>query len=104
MIEQRKEGMSSSNASVTRDQFVAAPDQVSSELDGDAVILNLNSGVYFGLDPVGARVWELLQQPRTIDEIRGAMLHEFDVDPDQCHRDLVELLEQMRTKGLVNVA
>ena len=93
--------MSSSNGSTSQRQFVAAPDQVSSDLDGDAVILNLNSGVYFGLNPVGARVWELLQQPRTIDEICGAVRQEFEVEPERCQRDLINLIEQMRTQGLV---
>ena len=96
--------MSSSNGSTSQHQFVAAPDQVSSDLDGDAVILNLNSGVYFGLNPVGARVWELIQQPRTIDEICDAVRQEFEVDSDRCQRDLTNLLEQMRTEGLINVA
>lgn len=96
--------MSSSDTSSPPRQFVAAADQVSSDLDGEAVILNLNSGVYFGLNPVGARVWELLQQPRTINEICGAMHQEFGVDPDRCQRDMIELLEHMRTEGLVDVA
>ena len=93
--------MSSPNASPSQRQFVAAPDQVSSDLDGDAVILNLNSGVYFGLNPVGARVWELLQEPRTVDEICGTVRQEFEVEPDRCRRDLINLLEQMRNEGLV---
>ena len=44
--------------------------QVSVELAGEAVILNLGSGMYYGLDPVGARIWELLQEPRTVAEIK----------------------------------
>lgn len=83
---------------------VAAPDQVSSDLDGEAVILNLSSGVYFGLDPVGARVWELLQERRTVGDICATMRGEFDVEPERCERELMDLLEQMRTEGLVDVA
>ena len=89
------------HGSISQRQFVAAPDQVSSDLDGDAVILNLNSGVYFGLNPVGARVWELLQEPRTVDEICGTVRQEFEVELDRCRRDLINLLEQMRNEGLV---
>jgi hypothetical protein len=68
------------------------------------VILNLNSGVYFGLNPVGARVWELLQEPRTVADVCATVRGEFDVEPERCERELMDLLEQMRTEGLVDVA
>ena len=79
----------------------AAKDQVSSDMGGEAVILGLNRGVYYGLDPVGTFVWNLIQKPRTIASIRDAILDEYDVDPEQCERDLFALLEQLTAEGLV---
>jgi hypothetical protein len=81
---------------------VAARDQVSCDLDGEAAILS--RGVYYGLDPVGARVWELLQVPRRVPEIRDALLDEYEVDAERCERDLLALLEQLADKQLIDVA
>ena len=46
---------------------VAIPEQVCGELEGEAVILNLRSGIYFGLSAVGARIWQHIQEPRRVD-------------------------------------
>jgi hypothetical protein len=81
-----------------------APGQLSSKLGDEMVILHLESGVYYGLDTVGARIWELAQQSRTVGEIRDQIVSEFDVAPRQCEEDLMQLLEQMQSQGLVQVA
>jgi coenzyme PQQ synthesis protein D (PqqD) len=79
-------------------------DAVFKELDGEAVILNLESRTYFGLNAVGTRVWTLLQEHGSLDDVFQALCQEFEVDPAVLERDLVGLVEQMRAKGLVNVA
>ncbi|HEY7767020.1 PqqD family protein [Longimicrobium sp.] len=84
-------------------RVVAARDQVSADLDGDAVILNLADGVYYGLDPVGAHVWGLMAQPRTVAELRDAVVAEFEVDAPTAEHDLLELLRDMAARGLVEV-
>ena len=81
----------------------ATPEQVSCPLGDEAAILNLKNTVYYGLNPVGARVWNLLQQPRSVGELRDALLEEYDVEPGRCESDLLELLEKMRTEGLIQV-
>jgi hypothetical protein len=83
--------------------IVAARDQVSAEVEGEAVILNLADGVYYGLDGVGARVWELLREPRTLAELRDAVAAEFDVDAGTAERDLLDLLADLRERRLVEV-
>lgn len=65
-------------------RVVATKEQVSSVLAGEAVILDLKSGVYYGLNDVGARIWNLLQEPRKVDEIRDTLLAEYSVEPEQC--------------------
>ena len=82
---------------------VATKDQASADLAGEAVILNLESGVYYGLDAVGARIWNLIQEPRTVNEIRDALLEEYEVEPDRCERDIVALLEQLADAGLIEI-
>ena len=81
----------------------ASPDQVSCDLEGEAAILNLKTGVYYGLDPVGAVVWKLLEQPSTVASVRDAMLARFEVDTERCQSDLFTLLEKLSAEGLIQV-
>ena len=82
---------------------VAAKDQVSCDLQGEAAILNLANGVYYGLDLIGAQVWTLLQQPRRVAEIRDAVLREYEVEPERWQSDLLALLERLQAEGLIEV-
>jgi hypothetical protein len=86
-----------------RSTVTASSDQVSCDLDGEAAILNLRSGVYYGLDRVGAWIWGLIQTPRTVDEIAAAMLEAYDVDAERAERDLLSLLQDMEDGGLVEI-
>ena len=81
-----------------------SPDQVSCDLNGEAAILNLKTGTYYGLDPVGATVWKLLEQPCTIESLREAMLQKYEVDAQRCESDLLDLLEKLKAEGLIDVS
>jgi hypothetical protein len=83
---------------------VATADQVSTVLDDETVILHLEDGVYYGLDPVGTRIWQLLQEPRPVAEIRDRIVEEFDVDPERCARDLDALLGDLAERRLIEVS
>jgi hypothetical protein len=82
---------------------VAAKDQVSSDLGGEVAILDLKAGVYYGLDAVGARIWSLIQEPRTVNEILNILLEEYEVEPERCERDLLVLLQRLAEEGLIEV-
>jgi hypothetical protein len=82
---------------------VAAKEQVSCPLGEEAAVLNLKNSVYYGLDSVGARVWTLLQQPRSVSELRDTLLSEYDVEARRCEQDLLALLETMRNEGLIEI-
>ncbi len=84
--------------------IVAAKNQVSSELAGEAVILNIDRGVYFGLDEIGARIWSLIQQPKSVSAVRDIIVEEYNVSADQCEQDLVELISKLADEGLVTVS
>jgi hypothetical protein len=81
----------------------ASSGQVSCELEGEATILNLKTGVYYSLDPVGAAVWKLIEQPRTLLSIRDAILGEYEVDAGRCERDVFVMLEKLAGEGLIEV-
>ena len=82
---------------------VAASEQVSCALGEEAAILNLKNSVYYGMNPVGARVWDLLKQPRSVAELRDTLLEEFEVDEERCGKDLLALLGTLQGEGLIEV-
>ena len=82
---------------------IAASEQISCPLGEESAILNLRNSVYYGLDPVGAHVWKLLREPKSVGELRDALLDEYDVEAGRCEQDLLELLEKMRGEGLIEV-
>lgn len=87
-----------------RSTVKAAEEQVSSDLSGEAVILDLKSGVYYGLDTVGARIWNLIQEVRSVTEIRDLLLTEYEVEPDRCEKELIELLNQLAENDLIIIS
>jgi Coenzyme PQQ synthesis protein D (PqqD) len=84
-------------------RIAVSADQVSCDLAGEAAILNLKNSVYYGLDPVGASVWSLIQEPKTVAEIREALLGIYDVDSSQLESDLQSLLTQLSEQGLIEI-
>lgn len=95
--EMPKQAISASSIVVVRG------DQVSRDLDGEAAVLNLSTGMYYGLNSVGARIWGLLGEPKTVIEILDALLTEYDVDATRCQSDLVRILNELAEAGLIEV-
>jgi hypothetical protein len=101
---ERNKGRRASPRTITGHSIVVAiEDQVSCDLGGEEVILSLKNGIYYGLDPVGTRIWTLLQEPRSVIEVRDALLERYDVEPARCERDLLALLGEMAAEGLIEV-
>jgi len=86
-----------------RSLVTLATDQVSAELEGEFVVLDVNAGIYYSLENVGARIWSLLHEPRRLQDIRDRLLEEFDVDPHRCERDVRVFLQGLAEKGLLRV-
>ena len=78
-------------------------DQISCDMAGEAVVLNMKSGVYYGMDQVGALVWSLVDEPRTVEYIRETILQQFEVEPESCERDLIAFLYEMESAELIDI-
>lgn len=78
-------------------------EQISSELAGEAVLLQLSSGIYYGLNKVGSRIWELIQQPKRFSEVLDTLLEEYDVQPEICKQELTRIVMELRAAELVEV-
>ena len=87
-----------------RDSLIkVAKEQVACDLAGEAVILSLKSGQYFGLNEVGTQIWNLIQEPKTVGAVLEAVLQEYDVTPDELEGDVFALLEKMVINELIEV-
>ena len=73
------------------------------DLDGDLIIMSMETGTYYGLDAVGANVWKLLARPHRLDDVVAHVLDRFDVDAETAERDLTVLLNEMRSEGLISI-
>jgi hypothetical protein len=95
----------SKRAVIELDSIVCAiADQVSCDLDGEAAILNLKSGAYYGLDPVGAFIWSQLATPLPVSAIAASILERYEVSQERCQRELLALLGQLDERGLLEIS
>jgi hypothetical protein len=82
---------------------VANHEQLSANLGDEVIILHLNAGAYYGLDQVGVFVWNFIQEPRRVSDIRDAICKEYEVELERCEHDLLTLLEELAAYQLIEV-
>ena len=73
------------------------------ELEGEAVLLNMQSGIFFGLNPVAKRMWELLNELGQAEKVLQQLLREYEASEEQLRQDLVDFIERLKSKGLVEI-
>ncbi|HEX7809715.1 MAG TPA: PqqD family peptide modification chaperone [Thermoanaerobaculia bacterium] len=83
--------------------MVVSREQMASDIGGETVILGLTVGRYYGLDAVGARIWQLIQSPAVVSDVTRTLVAEYDVDAARCESDVLRLLDSMAAAGLVEV-
>lgn len=90
---------------ITPDSIVvAAKDQISTRVDDEAALLNLKTGVYFGLDPMGAYIWQMLDEPVSVQALTTRLQEDYsNIDAEIVASDLRVFLEQMLEAGLVEL-
>jgi hypothetical protein len=79
------------------------PNTLSREVQGETVLLQLDSGEYFGLDEIGTRVWQLIVETGDLDRVQAALLDEYDVDPTVLTADMARLVEELSARRLIDV-
>jgi hypothetical protein len=82
-------------------KFSAPSDVVTRDLNGEAVLLNLETGSYYGLDPVGTRMWELLSTLESVPEVIAVLRAEYHVDETRLRQDLDYLIVKLEEQGLL---
>jgi len=81
--------------------FFRNPETISGALHDQLVMMDIQQGKYFALNPVATRIWELLETPLNLEALCEKLLDEFDVTPEQCRLDVQEHLAEMQKLGLV---
>jgi hypothetical protein len=71
------------------------------EVGDEMVLLDFERGIYFGLDPIGARIWQLITEEKSVAAIVDTLVDEYDVTRDELERDVAELLDDLVAKSLI---
>ncbi len=82
-------------------KYIRNSKTISGRLHDELVMMDLDQGKYFSLNPVATRLWDLLDKPLKIDELCGFLMDEYEVEFEQCRREVTEHLEEMVSLGLV---
>ena len=80
-----------------------AEDLVSCDLDGETALTSVQNGKYYAMDPIGSRIWALLEQARPVSDLCTLLLEEFEVEPSQCQQDVLALLTKLAEDNLIKV-
>lgn len=83
---------------------IHSPQVLVQDVGGEAVLLDLASEQYFGLDPIGARIWALIGESAHLGAVHARLCQEFEVDPARLEQDLLVLVGELAGAGLVTVA
>lgn len=77
------------------------PDMVAANLDGDLVMMNEKLGRYYGISGVGARAWELLETPASIDDLVHTICQEYEIDSETCQQDIIRFTQDLMKVDLI---
>ncbi len=86
------------------DSRISVPDHIMyREVQGEGVLLNLQNGVYYGLNEIGARVWDIISSGNRLGTAHARLLNEYDVDSDRLWDDILVLVADLEKQGLVSL-
>ena len=82
-------------------KYIRKNDAISGKLQDEQVILDIEKGKYFSLNPVATSIWEILEQPLSVDQLCKKLIEEYDVEPKKCSEETTAYIEEMIKLGLV---
>ena len=82
--------------------IIRSPDLITTDMDGDTVMMSIERGTYFGIGGVGPRVWDLLAQPLNVNQLTDSICAEYKVDPETCRADVFQFVNALLERGLVS--
>ncbi|HPQ29769.1 MAG TPA: PqqD family protein [Desulfobacteraceae bacterium] len=82
-------------------RYIRNSKTISGRLSDELVMMDIDKGKYFSLNPVATRIWDLLVLPLTIDELCDRLMEEYEVDAEQCRTEVTEVINEMVKLGVV---
>jgi len=79
------------------------PEQLSSDLDGETILLQMSSGLYYGLNEVGAAIWEMIQTPISFEALQAKLVETYEVEAAVCKQEVEKLLSELHGANLIEV-
>lgn len=76
---------------------------VAAEMDGEIVMLSIDNGKYYGMDAVGSKIWNLVNEPLSFSDLIGILINEYDVGVEQCKNDILNFLQYLDKENLINI-
>jgi hypothetical protein len=76
-------------------------DMLFNEIDGEVVMLSIENSEYYGMDKIGSRIWELLEQPLSLNELLGKLMEEYEVSDQKCKDDTLAFINKLKDKKLI---
>jgi hypothetical protein len=80
------------------------PGLVTSNIDGEIVMMSVDNGEYYGLDEIGSRIWDLLENTISVENLVEKLTEEFEVEKGDCMNDTIEFLKELLSKNLILVS
>jgi hypothetical protein len=76
---------------------------IEAEVDGELVALHVDNGTCYGFNGTATRIWAMVEEPKRLSELRDALVAEYDVEPDVCEAQLLDLLKDLESDGLIEL-
>jgi hypothetical protein len=87
----------------TNTKIVRNNEIISSDMDDETVMMNIEKGEYYGINPIGSRIWELIETPRKVSNICEKLCEEYDVTQEKCNNDVMHFLNHMAEKKIITI-
>lgn len=94
-----------SNSRISLESTISQIDDiVASDIEDEKVMMSIEKGEYFGLEPIGSRIWEMVESPVKVSAIIDALLGQYDVDRETCQQDVLAFLVELDEAGIIQIA
>ena len=96
--------MTTTTKTVSLDNIITqADDLVSTEIDGEVVLMSIENGDYYGFEKILSRIWEIIETPTAVSDLIGQLMQEYDVEHAECKLDVTNILYEMLAENLISV-
>lgn len=80
------------------------PELLASSIGDEVVMMSIENSAYYGLDPVGSKIWEMIAEPLLVSDLCEQLMERFDVLPSQCQVDVLKFLNELHTEGMLQIS